>query len=150
MTARTRPKEKPRGGPGWLATAAVLLLLIVVGFTLGMLAGVVWDEPDLLLAYLTGETEDVAWSAGVVDGQAPQVVRAPPRDGRAADPQVRREQARAAEPETPPVAAAPVGRLEIQVGAFVTSKAAERLATSLRDKGFPVYVSPGAGAGEAR
>ena len=37
--ARTRTKEKPREGSGRLATAAALLFLIVVGFTVGMLAG---------------------------------------------------------------------------------------------------------------
>jgi DedD protein len=129
---------------------AVLLLLIVVGFTVGMVAGVAWEEPGLLLAYLTGETEEVAWSAGAVDGKPAQVAEAPPRDALPVDPQVRREQERTAEEETPEVAAAPVGRLAVQVGAFETSESAERLATSLRDKGFPVYVSPGASGGEAR
>jgi cell division septation protein DedD len=38
----------------------------------------------------------------------------------------------------------------VQVGAFAESGAAEALAASLRAKGYPVYVSPGAGAGEAR
>jgi DedD protein len=48
------------------------------------------------------------------------------------------------------VAAAPVGNTAVQVGAFGTSEAAERLAGSLRRKGFPVYVSPGTKAGGSR
>ena len=148
--AQTRPKEKPRGEPGRLAAAAGLGLLIVAGFAVGMLAGMVWEEPSLMLAYLSGETEEVVWGAGASEGQAAEVAEAPPRDDRPADPQMRRKRERAAEAETPPVAAAPVGRLFVQVGAFKNSQTAERLATSLRDKGFPVDVSPGVKAGEAR
>ena len=148
--ARTRTKEKPREGSGRLATAAALLLLIVVGFTVGMLAGLAWEEPGLILAHLTGETEEVGWSAQAAEGQATQAAEARLRDDRPADPQIRRREERAATAETPAVAAAPAGRLAVQVGAFTTSRAAEDLATSLRDKGFPVYVSPGAKAGEAR
>ena len=148
--ARTRPKEKLRGEPGRLAAAAGLVFLVVAGFAVGMLTGLVWEEPGLMFAYLSGGTEEVVWSAGVSEGQAVEVAEAPPRDDRPADPQMRRKRERAAEAETPPVAAAPVGRLFVQVGAFKNSQTAERLATSLRDKGFPVYVSPGVKAGEAR
>ena len=131
-----------------MATAAGLLLLIVVGFAVGMAAGMMWEEPGLFLAYLAGETEEVAWPAKTVEGSVPQVAAPPPRDERPADPQMRRE--RAAEAETRAAAAAPVGRLVVQVGAFKTSRAAEDLATSLRDKGFPVTVSPGVTAGRDR
>jgi DedD protein len=133
-----------------VAAAAGLLLLIVVGFAVGMVAGMMWEEPGLFLAYLAGETEEVAWSAQTVEGPAPQVAAPPPRDERPADPQTRREQERAAEAETRAVPAAPVGRLAVQVGAFETSRAAENLATSLRAKGFPVTVSPGVAAGRER
>ena len=148
--ARTRPKEKPRGEPGRLAAAAGLGLLIVAGFAVGMMAGLVWEEPGLVFAHLSGETEEVVWSAPESGEQAEEFAGGSPRDDRPADPQIRRERERAAGPETPPVAAAPVGRLAVQVGAFKTSQAAEGLATSLRDKGFPVYVSPGVKAGSSR
>jgi DedD protein len=38
----------------------------------------------------------------------------------------------------------------VQVGAFESSEAAERLAKSLKGKGYPVYVSPGTAGGSAR
>ena len=38
----------------------------------------------------------------------------------------------------------------MQVGAFAESSTAERLAERLREKGWQVYVSPGARAGESR
>jgi cell division septation protein DedD len=148
--ARTRPKERLRGEPGRLAVAAGLGLLIAAGFAVGMVAGLVWEEPSLMFAYLSGKTEDVVWSAGETDAPVAEVAEARPHDDRPADPQIRRERERAAAAATPPVGAAPVGRVSVQVGAFKTSQAAERLATSLRDKGFPVYVSPGVKAGEAR
>jgi len=148
--ARTRPKERPRGEPSRLAAAAGLGLLIVAGFSVGMLAGLVWEEPGLVFSHLSGETEEVVWSTGASEGQAEEFAGGPPRDDLPADPQIRRERERAAGPGTPPVAAAPVGSLAVQVGAFKTSQAAEGLATSLRDKGFPVYVSPGVKAGSSR
>jgi DedD protein len=129
---------------------AILGLLIVAGFAVGILAGLVWEEPGLVFAHWGGETEEVVWSAGVTEGPAAELAGKPARDGRPADPQVLRERERAGGSETPPVAADQGGHLAVQVGAFKTSEAAERLATSLRNKGFPVYVSPGVKAGSPR
>jgi cell division septation protein DedD len=147
-----------------LTTAFGLLVLIVAGFSVGMLAGVVWEEPDLVFAYFSGDTEEVDWSAGTGTATAVDVAAAAGEEP--VDPQIRRERERSREQsasvatlaespaatpvETPAVAAAPVGRLAVQVGAFGTSGKAESLANSLRSKGFPVYVSPGTKAGESR
>jgi cell division septation protein DedD len=133
-----------------MAAAAGLLLLIFVGFAVGIVAGMMWEEPNLLLAHLVGETEEVSWSEQTGEGRAPQVAAPPPRDEGPADPQTRREQERAVEAETREAAVAPVGRIAVQVGAFETSRAAENLANSLRAKGYPVYVSPGVAAGKER
>jgi cell division septation protein DedD len=149
---RTRSgKEKSTGFRGWLTTAAGLVVLIVAGFSLGMLAGIVWEEPDLVFAYFAGDTEEVAWRGGA---EAPSDVDvAAATADEPVDPQIRREreQQRTTPSATPPpVAAAPKGRLAVQVGAFGSSAKAESLANSLRSKGFSVYVSPGAKAGESR
>jgi DedD protein len=133
-----------------MAAAAGLLLLIVVGFAVGIVAGMMWEEPNLLLAHLVGETQEVSWSEQTGEGQAPQVAAPPPRDARPADPQTRREQERAVEEEIREPTAAPLARIAVQVGAFETSRAAESLADSLRAKGYPVYVSPGVAAGRER
>ena len=92
--ARAQPqaREKQRGGPGRLATFAVLSCLIVAGLVLGIVAGVVWEDPGLVLAYLSGETEDVAWSAPAAKPPAPEVALAPAERERPVDPQVRRKQ----------------------------------------------------------
>jgi hypothetical protein len=95
-------------------------LLTVTGFGLGLLAGAIWEEPGLVASYVFGGTEEIAWGR---ERRAMPDVAAPPL---------------------------PAVRLAVQVGAFADSAAAERLAESLRGKGFSVYVSPGTGAGEAR
>jgi DedD protein len=118
---------------------------------LGFKPPVFWFQ--IFLAYLSGETEDVAWNAPAAEPpapEAPEVATAPVERERPVDPQVRRERAEAVAQKVPAVAAAPVGKVAIQVGAFGTSRAAERLASTLRDKGYRVYVSPGTASGEAR
>jgi DedD protein len=134
-----------------------LVFLVVAGFGVGMVAGVVWEDPGLIFAYLAGETEEVAWD-GSTDAASDVAARAPEPEP-LVDPQLRRNAAieaavvppvEPARPAPPPVAAAPAGKLAVQVGAFESSEAAERLAKSLEGKGFPVYVSPGTKAGNAR
>jgi len=48
-------------GPGWVATALGTLLLISVGFGVGLLAGLVWSEPELVVGHLAGRSETVDW-----------------------------------------------------------------------------------------
>jgi DedD protein len=156
--ATTRAKSGKRGARGWIGVVLVLLVLIVAGFGFGLVAGVVWEEPQLAVAYLSGETEDVAWNSPSTktapDVAAPAMAEppvplVPPAANDVADPQVRRE--RAAEPVA--AAAHPpekMGEFSVQVGAFASSQAAEGLANDLRAKGFDVYVSPGTKAGESR
>jgi len=151
-------REQSSAGSSWVAALVGLVFLVLAGFGVGMVAGVVWEDPGLIFAYVTGETEEVAW-----DDPAPDVAARAPEPEQLVDPQLRRnaaaEQAAVtppmpavepARPAPPPVAAAPAGRVAVQVGAFETSEAAERLAKSLEAEGFPVYVSPGTKAGNAR
>src|SRR5262249_57615135 len=51
--------NKDRQEKGWVSTVAALVVLIVVGFLCGALAGFLWEEPGLVLAYLSGKTEPV-------------------------------------------------------------------------------------------
>lgn len=138
---------------------AGLLLLAVPGFALGLFAGVVWREPELVASHLLGGTRELA-SAPSAPGEAR--LPAPAGDVAAPPPSAAapgRSAAPAAGPPAPPGrAAAPVAalpgaagpRLEIQVGAFSEAAPAERLAGRLRRKGFPAFVSPGTGDAGAR
>ena len=51
-----------RRNKGWISTLVALVVLVVVGFLCGALAGFLWEEPGLVLAYLSGKTEPVEFS----------------------------------------------------------------------------------------
>jgi cell division septation protein DedD len=156
---------------GWFGALLGLGVLAAASFLVGALAGFVWKEPGLLVAYLRGETTEVAWStasAGIEPAELPQVAAAPEPEAEAApetsEPpvsetprQVAPERARklaAAPPQPappkrpPPAAAAPKASIAVQVGAFSERAAADRLRGRLDQAGFPAYLSPGAVSGQ--
>jgi hypothetical protein len=55
-------REDDRRNAGWVSTLVALVVLVVVGFLCGALAGFLWEEPGLVLAYLSGKTEPVEFS----------------------------------------------------------------------------------------
>ena len=63
-----------RRSAGWVSTLVALVVLVVVGFLCGALAGFLWEEPGLVLAYLSGKTEPVEWT----DAEHPADVAAEP------------------------------------------------------------------------
>ena len=160
----TTDRESGRGvrrGRGVLFSLLGLALVAIPGFAIGLFAGVLWEDPGLILGDLAGKSQEVAWGpqaptevgvgadAGSPSETAPGAVAAP---APAAMPDV------AARPPTTPPAPLPsatqaatgpsrtAGKLSVQVGAFAESRAAEQLAESLRSSGLPVYVSPSAAA----
>jgi len=177
--ARRAAEGKGRRGPSLFSALAGAGLLVVLGFALGVVGGLVMEEPDLLLDYVLGRTEQVA--VGGDAAPAPDVAARPPSPAEAdapagavdavaaveseAEPSEAAE-APAAEPlleagdtepaaaveEAPPVVAAapPAGGFAVQVGAFAEASAAEQLARRLRSHGHPVYIAPSAGADTAR
>lgn len=163
MTARATAS-----GRSWLGVGVRLAVLATAGFAVGVVAGILWEEPGLVVAYLRGNTTEVAWQKGAPLDQVPggPVVSPPPEalppgavaQSSPAPPPVQAAPKPATAPEPPPVAAAPpppppapaAGRMAVQVGAFGESSSAQRLAKRLRARGYPVYVAPGALSGEAR
>jgi cell division septation protein DedD len=146
-------RRADRRASSWLATVGSLALLVLVGFGVGVVAGILWEDPRLVLAHLTGGTTEITWTADS-QGRVTTPERATPE--KAAPPQVDEPAvelpAVAAAPpqvdepavELPAVATAPRGRVAIQVGAFAESAAAQKLADTLRSRGYSVYVTPGA------
>ncbi len=140
-----------------LFTLLGLALVAIPGFAIGLFAGVLWEDPRLILGDLAGGTQDVAW--GPQPAPDPNAVAAPGADSA---PEASGGSVTAAVSAPPPpdapaplplatkaavaVAARPGGKLSVQVGAFAESRAAEELASSLRSSGLPVYVSPSAAA----
>lgn len=176
--AEGRGRGARRRGPGLVSALAGAGLLVVLGFALGVVGGLVMEEPDLLLDYVLGRTEQVAVVEESVPGGAsdPDVAARPPQEtGRVAaeaevavaeaapapaevetiavEPKEASSEAAPAEQPAPsPVVAAvaPAGGFAVQVGAFAEASAAEQLARRLRDAGHPVYIAPSAGADTAR
>ena len=125
--------------PGRLATAAGALLLVVVGFAVGLVAGAAFEEPDLVIDQLAGRgervpVEEVELPPGEAPLREPAAVAAPPPG---------------ASPEPDVSAAGPRAGYAIQVGAFADESAALKLASELDGLGLRGYVVEH-GQGEAR
>jgi cell division septation protein DedD len=151
VTASQPKKRSP------LLAVIGLAFLAVPGFALGVLAGVAWEDPGLLLGHLLGRSVDVPWGAvaeGPPDAGTPPVAAAPtPRP--APRPQLPAVAAPAPTPAPQPAPKPEVTRLRpevlspgararfaVQVGAFSESAVAEGLVKRLRARGFSAYVAP--------
>jgi DedD protein len=80
--------RKDRRAAGWISTLMALVVLVVVGFLCGALAGFLWEEPGLVLAYLSGKTEPVEWSdtsEPASPAEPAPVAAAPPSYAQSAD-----------------------------------------------------------------
>jgi cell division septation protein DedD len=127
----------------WARLAARGVVWGTLGFVVGGLAGVAVEEPRLVLAFLSGETEDVELAALEGDPVPPPVRVASPSPLGVREP----VPARPAPPL--PAVSARGPRFVIQVGAFAERHVADRLRARLANAGFPVFVEsgePGAGS----
>jgi cell division septation protein DedD len=142
-----------------LATAGGALLLIALGFGVGIVAGTAYQEPELVVDHLAGRSTDVVLEPERALREAPDVAApAPPvapalgEGALEVQTALRRPAAApaaAAAPERPaavvpaPVPAAKTARSEgfsIQVGAFSSEKAARQLADELGRQGYTAYL----------
>jgi DedD protein len=130
-------REAKRVGPGWIATIAGAALLVVAGFGVGLLAGAAYEEPALVAQHLSGETTEIP-----LPEQAPARVRE--RAGDASEGELAARGASAPPPVSSPP---PDGAFVVQVGAFATGSAADRLAAELKRLGHPAYVADEGGNG---
>ncbi len=144
---------------GWPSAIAVVSVVVAGGFAIGVIAGITWEEPGLVVGYLTGQTEGVEWRVGAEDPEAdnlaaggavpePPSVAAPPPLGLRETPDAaiseRTKTKAGAAPARKAVAAAPrpAAGFAVQVGAFSEKSAAKTLADSLRAHGYTVYLAP--------
>jgi cell division septation protein DedD len=164
---KDRSRRQAEGRGGLLSAIIGALLLMAGGFALGVVAGLVVEDPGLVADYASGRTETVAVEGGSAPAAAVGEADAPAEGEHPADV------ALAAPPEAPEAPRAesrpPPSRIEpadtpatdvgappreegfaVQVGAFGDAEAAQKLADRLRGHGFSVYVSPSASAGEPR
>lgn len=177
MAEGTRSRKRAPS-PNWLASLVGAVFLISAGFMMGLVVGVVKDDPELVMGHLAGQSEEVKWSDQEAQ-ETPDVSASGPlldapedtaglqgetfgAESAAQSPvasaeDVASEAYSAAPPPPAPApestqAAAPVARsgFSVQVGAFAESASAERIASDLRAKGYPVYVTPSAGSRDGR
>lgn len=182
------------GEPGWLASLLGAAVLIAGGFALGLVAGVVSEEPELVVGHLVGHSDEVAWlpegepeftgagEAGALASDPVPEESRPAAAGLAAarpeedEPPARRPEREAeratapaaeaplpavaappprapAAPSPPPTSTAserPLEGFAVQVGAFSTSGAANRVRDKLQHKGFDAYVVSASTSGDGR
>ncbi len=152
---------------GWLPSLLGATLLVLSGFSLGLVVGVVKDEPELVAGHLSGRSQEISWATEVLPeetapgvaaapdfmSQAGEAVQAKPesefsdRTGSADDmPHVDLPETRStvSVSQLPKVSAARAtnsgAAYIVQVGAFKASQPAERVANELGKKGYAAYV----------
>ena len=162
---------------GWLASLLGAVVLIAGGFGLGLVAGLVSEEPELVVGHLVGRSDEATWLP------AAEVESTPARGdwvhaAAAAKPELAEPEPRSSMPSAelalPAVAAAPSARREdrapreitsiptqapppsirsgfsVQVGAFAEGGTAERVREKLRSKGFETYVTTAKQSGDGK
>ncbi len=138
--------RRGRREPGWILSVLGASVTVFGGFFLGLILGVVSDEPELLLGHLAGRSQAVPWTRVAEVDPVPV-----PSGGENSGASDRRSAGEGPSASQPAVSApAPGQRFSVQVGAFRESAPAEELAQSLRRKDFPVYVTPGPGSPDGR
>ncbi len=79
MMKPERRRTTSSSGPGWLATAGGALLLIALGFGVGIVAGTAYQEPELVVDHLAGRSTEVVLEPEGRLGEVPDVAApAPP------------------------------------------------------------------------
>ena len=146
---------------GWPSIIAIGAVVVAAGFVVGAIAGITWEEPGLVVGYLTGQTEGINWGgeaeapeAGdlAADGaipESPSVAAPPPLDLRKVPDAAASDSARSGAGagvstarKAAPTSTRPATGFSVQVGAFSEKSSAQALADSLRAHGYPVYLSP--------
>jgi cell division septation protein DedD len=129
--------DRRSSGQAWLSTLVGILVLVVGGFLIGLVVGVVSEEPELVAGHVAGRSTEIDWTAPSPDGElGPQAGTWLGDDDLGAGGAV------------PAVASAPPPRPEaaggaeflVQVGAFADGVTARALAQRLSQGGYPVLV----------
>ena len=133
------------GQQSWLSALLGVALLVSGGFLLGLIVGVVSEEPELVVGHLAGRSSEIAWASEAARESGPGGGRAVAVSGGGVPGRSRPDGAAASgEGALPSVAAPPPSAAgpayAIQVGAFGESGAAGLVATRLREKGYRVHV----------
>ena len=133
--------DRRRAGQGWLSTLVGIVVLVVGGFLIGLVVGVVSEEPELVAGHVAGRSTEIDWTAPRPAGElGPQARSWLGED--ADDEAARPNRVMPAVAAAPPSRSSGAGRPKffIQVGAFADGVTARALAKRLGDGGYPVLV----------
>jgi cell division septation protein DedD len=67
-------RSKRSAGQGWLSTMLGILVLVAAGFGLGLVVGVVSEEPELVVGHMAGRSDEIDWTDD--NGTSPPVFAA--------------------------------------------------------------------------
>ena len=148
------PGHQPRSGRGvvrWVMTVAAILILIGVGFCLGVGLGIFAVGPELIVDHGRGRTQEIPWSV-----DAPTSIQGLTQPDSIAEeisggPAPAAETTAAAVPTEQAQVRIRGGKgFSVQVGAFSDPGKAETLVRKLRAENLPVYRIPSADSGDDR
>jgi len=110
----SRGSNRRDGEAGWFASLVGAVVLILGGFALGLVAGVVSEDPDLVVGHLAGRGERVPWQpdsdSGLASSQDLEAPAGEPTSGSVEGPAAAlplAAEGSEADRGLPPVAAAP-------------------------------------------
>jgi cell division septation protein DedD len=72
MAEKSRASKRA-SSPSWLASLVGAVFLMSAGFMLGLVVGVVKEEPDLVMGHLSGQSEEIRWSEQEAELGTPDV-----------------------------------------------------------------------------
>lgn len=150
-----RVKESGRGSGerrGWgrrLVALMAVLILVALGFALGVGLGILSVGPDLIVDHGRGRTQEVPWSVDAptsIEGltQPDEIAQ-----GLTGGAQPAQTTAEPVKPRATPSATSS-RQFSVQVGAFSDPGKAEALVKELRGEGLSVYRIPSADRGDDR
>ena len=61
--SRAEERAKRQAGQGWLSTLVGVLVLVAGGFVIGLIVGVVSEEPELVAGHVAGRSTEIDWTA---------------------------------------------------------------------------------------
>ncbi len=143
---------------GWFSMLAIGVLVTSAGFAIGMVAGISWEDPRLLLRHLTGDTDGIEWAGDRPEGEAAEAIAereataklpdvaapaplGPSLSGPAKTNAIRGARETSRLTERAAARGPEGGGFAVQVGAFSQRESAVKLVESLRAHGYRVYLS---------